>query len=96
MDVLSILSNLKDKAAADPAFRAELTGAADTENPRKAFCRTARANGFDLYEMDLIEAGNDFYAAMKRSQNGGGENSPVLENPSDYFESFLQELGNIL
>ena len=32
------------------------------------------------------------YAAMKRSTNGGGENSPVLEGQDDYYELFMMEL----
>ena len=28
--------------------------------------------------MDLITAGEEAYAAMRRSTNGGGENSPML------------------
>lgn len=40
--------------------------------------------------MDLIAAGEEFYAAMKRSTNGGGENSPMLEGEDDFYELFLQ------
>ena len=39
--------------------------------------------------------GDEFYAAMKRSTNGGGENSPVLTGEDDPYELFfagLQEL----
>ncbi|MCD7883646.1 MAG: hypothetical protein LUI87_08085 [Lachnospiraceae bacterium] len=32
-----------------------------------------------LAEMDVIAAVEESYAAMKRSTNGGGENSPMLE-----------------
>jgi hypothetical protein len=39
--------------------------------------------------MDLICAGEDFYASMKRSTNGGGENSPMLEGQDDFYELFL-------
>lgn len=42
--------------------------------------------------MDLIQAGEEFYAAMKRSTNGGGENSPVLEGEDDFYELFFAEL----
>jgi len=43
--------------------------------------------------MDLIEAGESDYAAIKRSTNGGGENSPVLDGEDDYYEMFLAELA---
>ena len=43
----------------------------------------------------VVQAGDEFYAAMKRSTNGGGENSPVLTGEDDPYELFfagLQEL----
>ena len=70
--------------------------AGQSDKPLSGFCKVARLHGFDLYEMDLIDAGKDFYSQMKRSQNGGGENSPLLENSTDYFEAFLEELKNYL
>ena len=42
--------------------------------------------------MDLITYGEESYASMKRSTNGGGENSPMLEGEDDYYELFLMEL----
>jgi len=39
--------------------------------------------------MDLILAGEEFYAAMKRSTNGGGENSPMPEGEDDFYEMFF-------
>ena len=34
----------------------------------------------------------DTYAAMRRSTNGGGENSPLLQGEDDLYEMFLIEL----
>ncbi|MCD8348209.1 MAG: hypothetical protein LUD16_09750 [Lachnospiraceae bacterium] len=45
-----------------------------------------------LAEMDVIAAREESYAAMKRSTNGGGENSPMLEAEDDYYELFFAEL----
>lgn len=45
---------------------------------------------YPVYEMELINAGEDFHAAMKRSTNGGGENSPALEYQEDFYDFFLQ------
>ena len=93
MDTLSILSRLKTQAESDETLRADLLRTSSSDHPLRAFCETARAYGFDLYEMGLIEAGNDAYASMKRSQNGGGENSPALAHTDDYFEAFLESLS---
>ena len=59
------------------------------KEPLAAFCKKCRELGVPVYEMDLIAAGEEFYAAMKRSTNGGGENSPMLEGEDDFYELFL-------
>ena len=40
-------------------------------------------------------AGEEFYAEIKRSTNGGGENSPAPEGEDDFYELFLAALENI-
>ena len=45
-------------------------------------------------EMDLICAGENFYASMRRSTNGGGENSPKLLGEDDFYELFFAGLEN--
>ena len=45
--------------------------------------------------MDLISAGEDFYASMRRSTNGGGENSPMLEGEDDFYELFFASLETV-
>ena len=53
-----------------------------------------------LYEQ-LMEAdknvyfGSKEYAAMKRSTNGGGENSPILAGADDLYEDFFAPLNNL-
>ena len=42
--------------------------------------------------MDVVEAGEEMYAAIKRSTNGGGENSPMLEGQDDLYRMFLDEI----
>ena len=45
--------------------------------------------------MDVIEYGETAYAAMRRSTNGGGENSPMLDGEDDYYDLFLGELQEL-
>ena len=92
MSLDEIFRQMKTKAAADPALRDRLLATRDSTTPISDFCAIFREEGFPLYEMDLIEAGEADYAAMKRSTNGGGENSPVLGGSDDYFAMFLAEL----
>ena len=42
--------------------------------------------------MDLGSAGEDFYATMRRSTNGGGENSPKLAGEDDFYELLMASL----
>ena len=44
--------------------------------------------------MELIGAGEEFHASMKRSTNGGGENSPMLEGEDDFYEMFFAVITN--
>lgn len=92
MEVVEMLDNLKEKARRDPALREVLLATRKEKEPLAAFCKKCRELGVPVYEMDLIAAGEEFYAAMKRSTNGGGENSPMLEGEDDFYELFFAGL----
>ena len=53
----------------------------------------AQKYGYPIYEMDLIQEGEEFYASMRRSTNGGGENSPMLEGEDDFYELFFASIA---
>ncbi len=92
MDVDAMLNALKKMANEDPSLREALMATRSAANPLSAFCAIARERGIMLYEMDVLTEGEAAYAAIKRSTNGGGENSPVLEGEDDYYEMFLAGL----
>ena len=85
----------RKKAKADPILREKLLQTRENPNPIHAFCEICHAYGVSIYEMDLAMAGEEFYAEIKRSTNGGGENSPALEGEDDFYELFLATLENI-
>ena len=58
----------------------------------EAIENACRELGYEIYEKDLITAGEEAYAAMRRSTNGGGENSPMLEGEDDFYELFFAGL----
>lgn len=91
-DVVSILDELQYKAEKDEKLREKLLATRKEADPVSAFCRTCREMGYELYEMELIVAGEEFHAAMKRSTNGGGENSPMLKDEDDFYELFFANL----
>lgn len=92
MEIPEMLDELKQKALKDKVLRRELMDTRKEDQPLAAFCRKCRELGYPVYEMDLISAGEDFYATMRRSTNGGGENSPMLEGEDDFYELFFAGL----
>ncbi len=86
------LTMLRGIAKRDPSAAARLLAASEEENPVDSFCRVSAALGCPILPMDLINAGEEYYAGMRRSTNGGGENSPLLSGADDYYELFIAEL----
>ena len=89
MDTLEKLEVLQNMALKDSDLREKLLNTRSENDPLSSFCRICRENGVEIYEMDIICAGEDFHAAMKRSTNGGGENSPKMGWNDDFYELFL-------
>ena len=87
-----MLDDLQRKALHDSDIRNKLLDTAQEKDPLTAFCRVCRELGYEIYEMDLICAGEEFHAAMKRSTNGGGENSPKLACGDDFYELFMSSI----
>ena len=94
MNVIDILDELSKKAQKAEKLKEKLLATEQSSNSVSEFCSIARDYGYELYDMDLVDAGEAFHAAMKRSTNGGGENSPKLTGQDDYYEMFLAELKN--
>ncbi|MGN0361809.1 MAG: hypothetical protein ACI4ET_03105 [Bilifractor sp.] len=92
MDVADTLEKLKKKALEDPHLKEQLIATRKSKTPLADFCKISTEMGLPLYEMDILEFGESSYAAMRRSTNGGGENSPMLFYEDDTYEMFLSEL----
>ncbi len=90
-----ILTSLFQMAKENPDLRRRMLETAEQENPVGELCKISTELGYPMYEMDLISAGEDYYAAMRRSTNGGGENSPLLTYSDDYYELFLTRLRDL-
>ncbi len=93
MDILTKLDDLQHKALHDTDIRNRFMSTRQEKEPLTAFCQVCRELGYEIYEMDLICAGEEFHAAMKRSTNGGGENSPMLAGEDDFYELFMSSLS---
>ena len=65
MEITEMLDELKSKARRDEKLRAELLETRKNAQPLSAFCRKCRELGYEIYDMDLITAGEEFYATMR-------------------------------
>ena len=91
-DVVGMLDELQNKALKNEELKKAFLATRTSKDPLAAFCQVCRDAGYDIYMMELICAGEEFHAAMKRSTNGGGENSPMLACGDDFYELFLLAL----
>ena len=92
MNVLAELEKLQKAAMRDPVLRQQLLQSREAAEPVSWCCKVARGAGYDINEMDLIYAGEEAYAGIRRATNGGGENSPMLENEDDYYSLFMSAI----
>lgn len=92
MNIYEALDTLQSKALKDEALKAALLETRKDDHPVEAFCKKCQELGYPIYLMDLVNAGEDFYATMRRSTNGGGENSPLLAGEDDFYELFFAAL----
>lgn len=92
MTIIDCLDKLERDAHRDAKLKAALLATRSAEQPFMAFCRTCQEWGYPIYPMELITLGEEFYATMRRSTNGGGENSPKLAWEDDFYELFMAQL----
>lgn len=91
-NIIDMLDELQNRALRDSEIRERLLATRGEKDPLSAFCRVCRELGYEIYEMELVCAGEEFHAAMKRSTNGGGENSPMIAGEDDFYELFMANL----
>lgn len=91
-NTVELLYEIQERACKDAELRTKLLESQKKKNPLSAFCKTCQAYGYEIYDMDVIHAGEEFYATMRRSTNGGGENAPMLDGEDDFYELFMAVL----
>ena len=92
MNTAEILALLQKKALHDEELKKQFLETRQEPQPLQAFCALCRELGYEVYPMEVIAASEETYAAMKRSTNGGGENSPKLTGEDDLYEDFFAGL----
>ena len=91
-DVAGMLDELQRRSLKEADVTEKLLATREEKDPLSAFCKACRELGYEIYEMELICAGEEFHAAMKRSTNGGGENTPMLAFEDDFYELFFLQV----
>ncbi len=92
MIITEKLDKLFDKARGDLELKSRLLDTRNSKNPISDFCAIATEYGFEMSVMDMINQGEEFYAEIKRSTNGGGENSPDLDFQNDEYSILMARL----
>ena len=92
MNTAEMLQKIQNRALKETALREKILATEHTQDPLDEFCKVCQQEGYEIYPMDVIIAGEESYAAMKRSTNGGGENAPMLEGEDDFYELILAAL----
>lgn len=95
MIITDKLDALLEKATTDKTLRDKLLATRSSANPLHDFCEIATECGFPMSVMDMVNQGEEFYAEIKRSTNGGGENSPDLDFQNDEYSIFMMRLVDI-
>ena len=92
MQLEILFDRIKEKAISEAAFRERLLSAYEGNRPFIDICKICRDVGIEIYPMDLADADESAYAAMRRSTNGGGENSPHLSWEGEILEALVDEI----
>ena len=95
MEMTEKLDLLLERAKVDSELKRRLLDTRKSDNPLDDFCKIAIENGFAMSVMDMINQGEEFYAEIKRSTNGGGENSPDLDYQNDEYSIFMMRLEGV-
>ncbi len=95
MEMTEKLDLLLERAREDGELRQRLLDTRKSINPLDDFCKIVTAIGFEMSVMDMVNQGEEFYAEIKRSTNGGGENSPDLDYQNDEYSIFMMRLEGV-
>ncbi len=93
--ITEMLDKLLDMAKENNELKEKLLETDKSDNPIADFCRIANSQGLPMSVMDIVNQGEEFYAEIKRSTNGGGENSPDLEYQNDEYSIFMMRLKDL-
>lgn len=88
MNLAEMLEKLRKEALADPGLRERLLDTRKEKAPLSAFCSLCRELGYPIYEMDLIQEGEEFYASMAPGALTAAEKIPRCWKERMIFMNF--------
>ena len=65
MNTVEMLDELQNKALHDEKVKNRFLKTKEEEDSLGAFCRACRELGYEIYPMDVVQAGDEFYASWK-------------------------------
>lgn len=95
MNTADKLEKLLGLAKEKEELKQNLLNTRSVQDPLAEFCRISTDAGVELSVMDIVNQGEEFYAEIKRSTNGGGENSPDLDFQNDEYSIFMMRLEDL-
>lgn len=95
MNTADKLEKLLGLAKEKEELKKNLLNTRSAQDPLAEFCRISTDAGVELSVMDIVNQGEEFYAEIKRSTNGGGENSPDLDFQNDEYSIFMMRLEDL-
>lgn len=84
------LTMLLEKAKNDPGLTERIYATRNERNPVNALCELSTAEGFPVTAVEFLYDGEETCAAMCRSVNGGGVDTP--NGWDDVYEMFFAAL----
>lgn len=91
-DVDGILDRFFELIKKSPALLERVTAVRNSKTPLSDFCRICSEVCEEISPMDIISYSDYEYDSIRKSTNGGGENSPVLVREDDVFELFMDRV----
>lgn len=88
----TILDELLKLARKDDKVLHKILDTQRAEDPVGAFCEYARSLGYELYEIDLADAEEEWSEQKLKGINGGGANHMIRDGMDDFYSQFISAI----
>lgn len=92
MNISIVFDEIRRRSNEDLSFAKRLVRASESESGIVDFCKVCNEAGIEVYPLDIADVDESAYAGMRRSTNGGGENSPHLNWEEGIFADLIKDI----